>query len=60
MKETDCGFFQQDGATADTLWSSVSALQNVFRDQVISHPLWTAHSPALVTIICGKYEGQHI
>ena len=41
------------GATAHTLWSSVSALQNVFRDQIICHPLWPAHSPS-----CDQYLWQ--
>jgi hypothetical protein len=51
--ERQYGYFQQDNATAHTAPHSVSALQEVFDDRIISTGLWPPRSPDLVTFICG-------
>jgi hypothetical protein len=48
-----CGYFQQDNATAHTARNSVSALQEVFDDRIISTRLWPPRSPDLS--VCDFY-----
>jgi hypothetical protein len=45
--ERQCGYFQQDNATAHTAQNSMSALQEVFDDRIISTGLWPPRSPDL-------------
>jgi hypothetical protein len=45
--ESQYGYFQQDNATAHTAPNSMSALQEVFDDRIVSTGLWPPRSPDL-------------
>jgi inhibitor of nuclear factor kappa-B kinase subunit alpha len=51
--ERQYGYFQQDNATAHTARNSISALQEVFDDRIISTGLWPPRSPDLS--VCDFY-----
>ena len=61
IKSTGSLFFQQDGATVYITSNSVTALQNIVLDQIISCLLWPACLPKLtVWLLCvGNFERQH-
>jgi hypothetical protein len=52
--ERQYGYFQHDNATAHAARNSMSALQEMFEDKIISTRLWPPRSPDLVTFICGE------
>ena len=45
--EVEAGWFQQDGATAQTAHSSLRFLEETFSNRIISRGLWPARSPDL-------------
>jgi hypothetical protein len=45
--ERQYGYFQQDNAAVHTARNSMSALQEVFNDSIISTGLWPPRSPNL-------------
>jgi len=53
IKSTGSLFFQQDGATVYITSNSVTALQNIVVDQIISCLLWPARLPRLT--VCDYY-----
>ena len=53
--------FQQDGATAHTSSKSMDYIRKVFKDRLISKPLWPARSPDLNPLdfyLWGKLKGS--
>jgi hypothetical protein len=45
--EIDKAYFQQDGATAHTAHMSMTHLDDVFADRIISKTIWPPRSPDL-------------
>jgi hypothetical protein len=59
--ERQYGYFQQDNATAHTARNSMSALQKVFADRIISTGMWPPRLPDLSACdfyLWGNLEGK--
>jgi hypothetical protein len=54
--ERQYGYFQQDNATAHAARNSMSALQDMFDDRIISTALWPPRSPDLS--VCDLFVGN--